>query len=74
MPDRREFLGTVGGGIVVLLVSEGAAAQQRTDALHNPFPPELEAWLHIDETGGVTVFTGKVEVGQGVEVGVEPPV
>ena len=61
MLDRREFLGAVGGGIVVLLVPEGAAAQQ-----HNPFPPDLDAWLHIDETGAVTVFTGKVEVGQGV--------
>jgi isoquinoline 1-oxidoreductase len=66
MLDRREFLGTVGCGIVVLLMPEGAAAQQRADAAHNPFPPELEAWLHIDETGAVTVFTGKVEVGQGV--------
>ena len=65
MLDRRDFLGTVCGGIVVLLVPEGAAAQQR-DAAHNPFPPELDAWLHIDETGAVTVFTGKVEVGQGV--------
>jgi len=45
MLDRREFLGTVGGGIVVLLVPEGAAAQQR-DAAHNPFPPELDAWLN----------------------------
>jgi isoquinoline 1-oxidoreductase len=66
MLDRREFLGTVGCGIVVLLMPVGAAAQQRADAAHNPFPPELEAWLHIDETGAVTVFTGKVEVGQGV--------
>src|SRR5207253_5867841 len=27
-------------------------------------PNELGAWIHIDEDGGVTVFTGKVEVGQ----------
>jgi isoquinoline 1-oxidoreductase len=29
-------------------------------------PQELSAWLHIDEKGEVTVYTGKVEVGQNV--------
>ena len=27
--------------------------------------PTLDAWLRIDADGGVTVFTGKVEIGQG---------
>ena len=27
-------------------------------------PKQIGAWLHIDEKGAVTVFTGKVEVGQ----------
>ena len=26
----------------------------------------LDAWLHIDPDGKVTIFTGKVEIGQGV--------
>ena len=28
--------------------------------------PTLDAWLHIDSGGRVTVFTGKVEIGQGI--------
>ena len=27
-------------------------------------PNEIAAWLHIGESGAVTVYTGKVEVGQ----------
>ena len=29
-------------------------------------PESLDSWLHISETGQVTVFTGKVEVGQNI--------
>jgi nicotinate dehydrogenase subunit B len=29
-------------------------------------PDEIERWLAVDLTGAVTVFTGKVEVGQGI--------
>jgi nicotinate dehydrogenase subunit B len=28
--------------------------------------PELDRWVRIDEAGKVTVFTGKVEIGQGI--------
>ena len=28
--------------------------------------PEIGAWLHIGEDGAVTVYTGKVEVGQNI--------
>jgi CO/xanthine dehydrogenase Mo-binding subunit len=58
MLDRREFLGTLGGGVLVLIAPASAAS-------HDPFPPELAAWLHIGADGAVTVFTGKVEFGQG---------
>ena len=27
---------------------------------------DLEAWMHIDERGKVTAFTGKVEIGQNI--------
>jgi isoquinoline 1-oxidoreductase len=66
--ERREFLQVLGGGIVVLLTLEASAAQEsggrrrRFDEL----PQEIGAWLHIGEDGAVTVFTGKVEVGQNI--------
>ncbi len=67
-PDRREFLQRVGGGIVVaLILTDGLAAQQQRRGRGQGgggVPGELGAWLHIDEAGHVTVFTGKVEVGQ----------
>jgi nicotinate dehydrogenase subunit B len=70
-PDRRDFLKLLGGGILVLLAlsPEEAAAQEsgrrggrvgRGEAA----PQNLGAWVHIRPDGAVTVFTGKVEVGQ----------
>jgi nicotinate dehydrogenase subunit B len=64
---RRRFLETFSGGLAFLLVA---------GALRDPAAPlgeieealsdEIGAWLHIDEAGKVTVYTGKVEVGQNI--------
>ena len=63
---RRDFFAILGGGIVVLLDDEIYAQETgggpRVAA--PPVPVEIGAWLHIGETGVVTVYTGKVEVGQ----------
>jgi isoquinoline 1-oxidoreductase len=66
--DRREFIRILGGGIVVLLVGGEADAQQprRGRGFGGALPQDLSAWLHISETGQVTVSTGKVEVGQNI--------
>ena len=29
-------------------------------------PKDITSWLHIGENGGVTAFTGKVEIGQNI--------
>lgn len=58
-PDRREFLGLLGGFLVIL-----APAQAQRGG--RPMPQELSAWLHIADTGKVTVFSGKAEVGQNI--------
>lgn len=77
--DRRDFLRSLGGGIVVCLLLD-RMLDDRADAQQPPGggrgrgrggfggggPQELGAWLHIDEQGQVTVYTGKVEVGQNV--------
>jgi isoquinoline 1-oxidoreductase len=68
--DRREFLASLGGGLLVCLAwSESQAWQPppaggRGRGRAGGMPQELAAWLHIDEQGAVTVYTGKVEVGQ----------
>jgi isoquinoline 1-oxidoreductase len=69
--DRRDFLKMVGGGIVVCLVLGEAPAQQRPGrgrgrGFGGNIPQALSAWLHINEAGQVTVYTGKVELGQNI--------
>jgi nicotinate dehydrogenase subunit B len=61
--DRREFIKLVGGGVVVLVASgpSDLLAQRRL-----LYPSDLNAYLRIAEDGRVTVFTGKIEMGQGV--------
>ncbi|HET7564514.1 MAG TPA: molybdopterin cofactor-binding domain-containing protein [Gemmatimonadaceae bacterium] len=70
---RREFLRVLGGGLVVALITRDAFAfpmrgRQSGAQPNSPgeAPEELGAWLHIDEHGAVTVYTGKVEFGQGI--------
>src|SRR4051812_48663456 len=66
--DRREFFRVLGGGLVVLCLLRPAEAQEsgrsRRRGPGGPMPREIDAWLHVDEDGTVTVCTGKVEVGQ----------
>ena len=69
--DRRDFFKVVGGGIVVVLsLPEAHALQEsgggRQAASSRQTPSELAGWLHIGEDGAVTVYTGKVEVGQNI--------
>jgi nicotinate dehydrogenase subunit B len=62
---RRDFFAVMGGGIVVLL-EEDVFAQETGGPRRGAgaVPAEIGAWLHIGESGDVTVYTGKVEVGQ----------
>ena len=72
--NRRTFFKTLGQGVVVLLFAETALAQEaggRRRGGGGGFrggqrPADLDAWLHIGEDGIVTVYTGKVEVGQNI--------
>lgn len=61
--DRRTFLRLVGGGIAVLVTlgPDDLFAQGR-----RAYPEDLNAYLLIGADGRVTVFTGKIEMGQGV--------
>jgi isoquinoline 1-oxidoreductase len=63
---RRGFFGALGGGIVVLLVDDADAQESRGGrrGMMEQLPQQVSAWLHIGEDGMVTVYTGKVEVGQ----------
>ncbi len=67
--DRRDFFKFLGAGVLVvsilkpaLLAQESGGARRGGDSL----PKEIDAWLHLGEDGKVTVFTGKVEMGQNI--------
>lgn len=68
--DRRSFMKSIGGGIAILLVAKEAVALQesgrRGGFQRPPMPRAIDAWLHIAPDGSVTVFTGKVEIGQNI--------
>lgn len=70
--DRRDLLKTLGGGLVVCLLLDRAAAQERSGKGRgsNNTPQQLSAWLHIDEAGQITLYSGKTEVGQNVRTSV----
>jgi nicotinate dehydrogenase subunit B len=61
--DRRQFLQTVGGGIIILFTTgRTLPAQGRRGSGERP---DFNAYLRIGQDGRVTCFTGKIEMGQG---------
>jgi CO/xanthine dehydrogenase Mo-binding subunit len=66
--DRRKFFQLFGGGLAVAFVlhdmvsfgSETSLDKEEVDT------NQVAAWIHIGEDGAVTVYTGKVEVGQNI--------
>jgi isoquinoline 1-oxidoreductase len=66
---RREFFKFLGAGLLVVSVLKPAViAQESGGARHqgDSLPKEIDAWLHIAESGKVTVYTGKAEMGQNI--------
>jgi nicotinate dehydrogenase subunit B len=72
MTTRREFLKRAGGGLAVFLVAPRLAQLDTfgddvaTDLAQQQGTDRISAWLHVDAKGQVTVYTGKVEFGQGI--------
>lgn len=72
-PGRRDFFRLLGAGIAVCVAVPEAASPQESgegrggggrEGRSGEAPQEISAWLHIGEDNRITVFTGKVEVGQ----------
>ena len=69
VPDRRDFLKLLGGGLVVLVSLPRASAQESGGGRGRggaATPQDIGAWLHIAESGAITAYTGKVEMGQNI--------
>jgi nicotinate dehydrogenase subunit B len=63
--NRREFFRYLGGGIAVTFVVGQAWAEDSADVV-TANDNSIHAWIHIGENNKVTVYTGKVEVGQNI--------
>jgi len=69
--NRRQFLKVFTGGIALLVPTVNLLAQQDQGESggargNQRVPNDIGAWIHIDEAGTVSVFTGKVELGQNI--------
>ena len=66
--QRRDFFKVMGAGIAVFSLAANSEGRQESGAgrsnREQEQPKDISSWLHINEDGLVTVFTGKVEVGQ----------
>ncbi len=65
--DRRDFLKFTGGGIAVFVTLKDRSILAETLEQQRGYPSDFNAYLRIGEDGRVTVLTGKIEMGQGVE-------
>lgn len=61
--SRRDFCRAVGGGIVVLVAVEPRLSKAQGGSI---YPSDFNAYLVVGRDGRVTVFSGKIEMGQGV--------
>src|ERR1700694_1284283 len=70
--SRRAFVKDAGGlligfSLVDSTVAPRLLAQATGGRGKGPSPSRLDGWLHIEPGGGVRVFTGKLEIGMGVD-------
>jgi CO/xanthine dehydrogenase Mo-binding subunit len=65
--DRRDFVKLLGGGVLVCLCASRTSSQESGTAhRQDDVPQAIDAWLHISGDGAITVYTGKVEMGQNI--------
>ncbi len=65
---RRDFMrifGVMGGGLLVI-ASMPTSAQESGRGAQQAASNDVAAWVHIDEQGRITGYTGKTEIGQNI--------
>ena len=65
MTSRRQFLVRSGALVMSFTLAGRVFAQKLPGSLEKA--PHLDAWIRIDASNQVTLFTGKVELGQGIK-------
>ncbi len=67
--DRRDFVKSLGGGILVVVslpMKSVLSPIEEEQRRQRGYPEDINAYLHIAEDGSVTLYSGKIEMGQGV--------
>src|SRR5947209_14593346 len=65
--SRRDLFKFAGAGLVIGLCAPKVFAQESGAGFRgDPVPQDVDSWLHIAPDGKITVFTGKVEMGQNI--------
>jgi nicotinate dehydrogenase subunit B len=66
--NRRDFLKAAGGGIIVLFTAGVLPAQESVSRRISgtDLPSDFNAFLRIGADGRVSLYTGKIEMGQGI--------
>ena len=67
--ERREFMrifSAMGGGLLVFASMPGTSAQESGRGGQQGASSDVSAWVHIDEKGHITGYTGKTEIGQNI--------
>jgi nicotinate dehydrogenase subunit B len=64
--NRRDLFKLLGAGLVVGVCKPSALAQESGRGRSEEIPHDIASWLHIGADGRITVFTGKVEMGQNI--------
>ncbi|HET9279597.1 MAG TPA: molybdopterin cofactor-binding domain-containing protein, partial [Flavitalea sp.] len=65
--DRRNFFKLTGGGLIVAFVIKDLLSfGSEPPSSEASSMTGVESWIHIGEDGTVSVYTGKVEVGQNI--------
>ncbi len=67
--NRREFFRIAGAGVIIALLAGEETLAQRPGGQRpggGGGPQDVGAWIHIGEDSAVTVYTGKVEIGQNI--------
>ena len=69
MLSRREFFKT-SGALVVSFATPGFVAEALSQAKPGLLPTELDSWIAVLPDGKVSVFFGKMDMGQGLDIAV----
>ncbi|HUX95437.1 MAG TPA: molybdopterin cofactor-binding domain-containing protein [Bacteroidales bacterium] len=67
--ERRDFFKLVGGGVVIFFLPRCAGDKvPAAEPGKRSLPKDYNAFLRIDEDGTVSCLTGKIEMGQGINI------